>query len=100
MLTPTEIQEGFIKATQPTQGAAERWHSRAEKEMTDEELTAALAHEIGQGGSAGANFLCLEYRSAGLQIGINREIVNSREVKPTLAGAATVAMARRLYGIR
>jgi hypothetical protein len=98
MLSPEQIQDGFIKATQSTHGAAERWRSRAEKEMTDEELGKALSSELGQGGSCGPNMPHLEYR--GLSIWINEEMVNTHQTKPTFAGASTVAMARRVYGIR
>lgn len=92
---------GFGKATCGVAGAVNRWKERAAKGMSDAELAAALAYEIGIfGGSGGPDGLCLTYQAAGLKIWISWEIQNTHEQSPIFQGAGTVAMARIVYGIR
>lgn len=92
---------GFRKATCGTAGAASRWQERAAKGMSDAELAAALVHEIGIfGGSSSPDGLSLTYQAAGLKIWIGWEIQNTHKQPPVFQGAATVAMARLVYGIK
>lgn len=92
---------GFRRATCGMAGAASRWQERAAKGMSDAELAAALAYEIGIfGGSSSPDGLSLSYQAAGLRIWIGWEIQNTHKQLPVFQGAATVAMARRVYGIR
>ena len=68
--------------------------------MTDEKLAEALKYEIGIfGGQGGPAMLGISYQGSGLRIWADRGIGSLRR-KPILAGAATVAMARMVYGIR
>lgn len=100
-LTEADRRAGFIRATSGMAGAAGRWRDRAATGLTDEQLAAALVHEIGEwGGSADPDGLCLTYQKAGLKIWISWEIINTVQTPPTFQGRATVAKAREVYGIR
>jgi hypothetical protein len=102
---PLEIGEaervaGFRKATCGMAGAAARWQERAAKGISDDELTKALAYEIGTFGSSGSpDGLDVTYQAARLKIWISWEIRNTHQSEPTFQGRATVAMARAVYGI-
>lgn len=92
---------GFRRATCGMAGADARWQDRAAKGMTDDTLAEALAYEIGIfGGSGDPDGLCLTYQAAGLKIWIGWAIENTHDQPPIFQGAATVAMARAVYGIR
>lgn len=92
--------EGFRKATCGMAGAAARWQERAAKGMSDDDLTKALAFEIGTfGGSSSPDGISVTYQAAGLKIWISWEIVNTHQTEPVFQGNATVAMARALYSI-
>jgi hypothetical protein len=77
---PLEIGEaermaGFRAATCGMAGAAARWRERAVRGMSDDELTKALAHEIGIfGGSSSPDGISLTCQAAGLKIWISWEI--------------------------
>jgi hypothetical protein len=92
----------FIRVTHGTCGAAERWKDRAVKGMTDEQLANALAYELGieGGGSATHAVPAYHYRAAGLQIWASWDFPSVHQDKPAFKGAATIAMAREVYGIR
>ena len=99
-LKPEEIEYAFRKATSGFAGGRERWAERAARGMTDEELAEALKHEIGIfGGQCGPGMLGISYQGSGLKIWADRGI-GRYTCRPILAGAATVAMARMVYGIR
>jgi hypothetical protein len=99
-LKAEEIDYAFRKATSGFAGGMERWAERAARGMTDEELAQALKHEIGIfGGQCGPGMLGISYQGNGLRIWADRGIGCLRR-KPILAGAATLAMARTVYGIR
>ena len=99
-LRSEEIESAFRRATSGFAGGMERWAERAARGMTDEELAQALKHEIGIfGGQCGPGMLGISYQGSGLRIWADRGI-GSHGRKPILAGAATVAMARTVYGIR
>jgi hypothetical protein len=99
-LSRAEIESAFRRATTGMSGGKERWAERATRGMTDEELAAALNHEIGIfGGQCGPGMLGISYQGSGLKIWVDRRIGSYRG-KPILAGAATVAMARAVYGIK
>ncbi len=92
---------GFIKATGGFARSAERWKERAAKGMTDDELSKALAQELGiLGGSGGSGELWLTFQGAGLKIWIAWEVQNHVKTKPTFEGKSTIAMARLVYGIK
>jgi hypothetical protein len=90
----------FERATQGTSGAVKRWAERATKSMTDNELREALEYEIGTyGGYCGPSDPDVEYQSNGLRIWGGWS--NVRRTNPPLwSGAATVATARKVYGIK
>lgn len=99
-LKADEIEHAFRRATSGFAGGMERWAERAAKGMTDEELSLALKYEIGIfGGQCGPGMLGISYQGNGLRIWADRGI-GSHRCRPILAGAATVAMARAVYGIR
>jgi hypothetical protein len=91
---------GFRKATCGMAGSAARWQERAAKGMSDDELSQALAYEIGTfGGSSSPDGISVSYQAAGLKIWISWEIVNTHQTLPLFQGKATLAMARAVYGI-
>ena len=99
-LTREEIEYAFRRATTGFAGGKERWAERAATGMTDEALAEALKYEIGIfGGQGGPGMLGISYQGNGLRIWADRGIGSLRRT-PILAGAATVAMARMVYGIR
>jgi len=92
---------GFMKATGGFARSAARWKDRATKGMTDDELSEALAQELGIfGGSGGPGELRLTFQGAGLKIWIAWEVQNHVRTKPTFEGKGTIAMARLVYGIK
>lgn len=100
-LTEEDRIKGFLKATGGFARSAERWKDSAAKGMTDEELSRALAQELGIfGGSCGPGELWLTFQGAGLKIWIAWEIQNHVRTKPTFEGKSTIAMARLVYAIR
>lgn len=101
VLTEADRIAGFTRATSGMAGARNRWRDRAGRGLSDEDLAAALAFEIGEwGGSADPDGLCLTYKRSGLKIWISWEIENTYQTPPTFVGAATIAMARAVYGIK
>jgi hypothetical protein len=99
-LTREEMEHAFRRATAGFFGGKHRWIERAAKGLTDEELAEALKCEIGIfGGEGGPGMLGISYQGSGLKIWADRGIGSLRR-KPILAGAATVAMARSVYGIK
>jgi hypothetical protein len=95
-----EIDFGFRRATTGFSGGRERWAERAKNGLTDEQLAEVLKRETGIfGGQCGPNALGIAYQGSGLKIWIDRGIGSMRR-KPVLQGAATVKMARVVYGIR
>ena len=100
-LTCVDRETGFLKATCLTEGARERWKERAASGLTDKQLAAALATEIGTcGGSCGPNALWIWYQAAGLKIWISWEIESHWTTRPVFSGQSTIAMARLVYGIK
>src|SRR5207249_2248573 len=104
-LTEADKRAGFIRCTGSMGGfeeGAKRWAERTAKGMTDEELAEALEYEIGiEGGGTGyGDCPGYHYRGAGLQIWLKWGFPRTYEEKPTFKGAATIAMARTVYGIR
>jgi hypothetical protein len=105
MTHPLSIEDkrrAFIRATKGMSQAAERWAQRAASGLTDEQLAEALKYELGIFGGSIATDNCpaLTYQGNGLKIWVSWEITNHVTTKPTFQGAATVAMAREVYGIR
>jgi hypothetical protein len=99
-LRPEEIEFAFRRATAGFAGGKERWAKRAAKGLSDEELVEALKYELGIfGGQGGPGMLGISYQGSGLRIWADRGIGSLRR-RPILAGAATVAMARTVYGIK
>jgi hypothetical protein len=83
------------------QGASERWAQRAARGLTDEQLAEALRYELGiYGGFCGPGMLSVSHQGAGLKIWASWEIHNTVTDAPAFKGAATVATARQVYGIR
>lgn len=100
-LTVEEKRYAFLKATGGCHAAGrERWAEHARTGMTDEELTASLSRALGIfGGSGGPNCFHIVHQGSGLKIWASREVTNHVTTPPLFAGAATVAMAREVYGI-
>ena len=75
---------------------------RAERGLTDEELKTALEYELGiYGGSGGPGDMSLAFQAAGLKIWADwNTVVPDRYCKPIFQGAATIRMAREVYGIK
>ena len=83
------------------QDAAKRWAERTAKGLTDEQLADALRYEIGiYGGFGGPDMLSVSYQGAGLKIRASWETHNTVTEVPVFQGAATIATAREVYGIR
>lgn len=100
VLTEEDKTRAFLKATGGMARAAERWKERAARGMSDRELEAALAFEMGQGGSSGPDGLSISQNGAGLRIWASWEIQNIHTARPVFAGKSTIAKAREVYGIR
>jgi len=92
----------FRRATSSMEGAGERWAQRAARGLDDEQLTAALRFELGifAGSSARKDGPALTFQSNGLKIWASWEYADHVKDKPLFQGAATIAMARQVYGIR
>jgi len=101
-LTPEDKRLAFIRATRGMSRAVERWADRAAKDMTDEQLAEALQYELGIEGGASATDKVPAYhvKGAGLQIWASWDFPSVHQDKPLFKGAATIAMARQVYGIR
>lgn len=84
------------------QGASERWAQRSARGLTDDQLTAALRFELGifGGSSARDDGPALTFQANGLKIWAAWEWPNHVKDKPLFQGAATMAMARQVYGVR
>lgn len=100
--TAEEKRRAFSRATGGMSGAGERWKERATRGMTDQQLAAALAYELGiEGGASSWNDIpAYHVKGAGLQIWISWDFPRCHQEKPTFRGSDTVAMARQVYGIR
>jgi hypothetical protein len=97
-LTEAEREAIFRIATG---GFAKRYESRIAAGMTDSELHDALAEALGvYGGSGGPDKPSVEFTGAGLRIWGGRRFVAHTRDRPLYSGKATIAMARRVYGIR
>ncbi len=84
-----------------TSGFADRYAETIRTGMSDEELGAALEAVLGiYGGSGGPGKPSVEFTGAGLRIWGGRDFVAHTRDKPLFAGKATIAMARRVYGVR
>ncbi len=101
-LSQEDKLRAFRKATCSMEGAADRWAQRAARGLTDDQLTEALRFELGIFGGSSAYRDCpaLTYQGAGLKIWAAWEFQNHVTTKPTFQGAATIATARQVYGIR
>jgi hypothetical protein len=81
-------------------GAAHRWAERAVSPMTDEELHDALAWEIGDcGGGGSPDGPDYHYRASGLRLWGGWTYPREKD-EPLFKGALTMAMARKVYGIK
>ena len=100
-LTEEDKREAFLRATRGYSGSNDRWELRARTGMTDEELAEALKTEIGiYGGSCGPNEMAICFQASGLKIWASwRGYPNPYDDSPIFAGAATIRMAREVYGI-
>ncbi len=96
-LTSEDKEQAFIKATRHF---PERNAEQIAKGMNDEDLAAALKDYLGIAGGSGARGeIDIAYQGAGLKIWASWDIPNSVQDKPIFAGAETIKMARRIYGI-
>jgi hypothetical protein len=95
-----DLEAAFWLATTHTEGAEARWRKRAKNGMTNAELAEALEEELGEGGGATGMPACPSvcFTGVGLKIWVAWGITTGQG-KPALKGAATVRLARRMYGI-
>ena len=100
-LTEHDKRAAFVQATTGFANAAERWKQRAATGLTDEQLIEALRFEIGIfGGASGPERMTTAHQGAGLKIWASwNGWINTSTEKPIFAGAATIRMAREVYGI-
>lgn len=96
-LTIAERMTAFRTAT----SSLPRWYAeQVTTGMTDEELGDALGRVLGiWGGSCGPGAPDVSFQGSGLRIWASWEIRSHRGDKPLFSGAATIAMAREIYGI-
>jgi len=101
-LTPEQVRRGFIRATTCYANAPERWLQRAATGRTDEQLAEDLAYELGEEGAASSwnDIPSYHVKRAGLQIWLDADFARPHRNPPTFKGAATIAMARTVFGIR
>ncbi len=83
-----------------TKGLVHWYHGKFKSGMTDNELKKALEEALGIfGGSGGRKRLSVSHKGAGLCIWGGWHSINHVKEKPLFSGAATIAMAREVYGI-
>lgn len=101
VLTEQDKHMAFVRATRGFSAAVERWHTRAETGLNDEELAHALAYELGiEGGSSSTDRVpAYHVRGSGLQIWASWSSPNPYSDEPIYRGASTIAKAREVYGI-
>lgn len=96
-----DVVRAFRRATCGFENAEQRWHQRSQTGLTDEQLADALKFELGLlGGECGGSVGWLEYQGDGLKIWASETYISRHRDPPTLQGAATLRMARDVYGIR
>jgi len=84
-----------------TKALPQRYADKISSGMTDEELRDALVQVLGIfGGSCGPERLDVLHQASGLKIWGGWHIVNHVIEKPLYQGAATLTMARMIYGIK
>lgn len=101
MTTPfnhQDIVKAFRRATNGISGSAERWAARLRTGLSDEQLAEALEYEIGQITEEFYGDIGIAAEGHGLKIWVG-EFPNRHKDKPLFQGAATVRMAREVYGI-
>lgn len=107
-LTEKQIILGFRRATRGfTQNCWTEWTEMARIGMTDEVLEIRLKLCIGiMGASSGCDeYPEYSYQASGLKIWLGNDqwgriSERGNDVKPTFQGKQTIAMARRVYGIK
>lgn len=100
MLNADLTRRAFIRATQSMCGAERRWKNDASTGLTDDQLEARLAFELGCYGGSSGHGLDVEFTADGLRIWANDAgFVRRTKDKPILHGKSTIAYARHLYGI-
>ena len=83
-----------------TKGLVHWHHEKFKAGMTYNELKKALEDALGIfGGSGGPKQLSVSHKGAGLCIWGGWHSINHVKDKPLYSGAATIAMAREVYGI-
>lgn len=83
-----------------TANLARRIEKQGATPMDDPALEAALRDELGIfGGCGGPAQMHLTWQGSGLKIWASWHVHNHVRERPVLAGAATIAMARMIYGI-
>jgi hypothetical protein len=99
-VTPEEKAWAFDMAAHSIENAAERWKARAEVAMSDSDLAEHIEYELGLfGGFYGPNGLSVIYKGLGLKVWVGHGYAKS-DGPATYFGAASIAMARKLYGIK
>jgi hypothetical protein len=95
-----DLEAAFRVATTRTEGAEARWKTRAKTGMTNAELAEALKQELGIAGGASGHSDCPSVYCAGSGLKIwDSWTITTGHGKPALKGAATVRLARRMYGV-
>lgn len=97
---PLSRQERIEVFKLATKGLVKRYGDNFASGMSDAELKAALEQVLGIfGGSGGPDRLSVCFKGSGLRIWGSHHAFNHVEEKPLFEGAATIAMAREIYGI-
>jgi len=99
-LTNEHLIRAFRRATCSLDNAPQRWEKRAEKGLNDAQLAKALVYEMGAMGGQCDESGWLEYQGEGLKIWASTGYISRHNEPPTLQGAATMRLAREIYGIR
>jgi len=100
-LTEAEKRWAFRRATNSLSGSERRWTEPVARGQSDEQLAEAIRHELGiLGGSSGPNGLAVEHAGDGLKIWAGRGAAHRHASPPICAGAATIRLARQVYGIQ
>ena len=97
---PLTQEDRLTAFRQATKSLPERYAAQIENGMTDADLTAALEAALGiWGGSCGLGKMDVVHQASELKIWGGWHFVNHVTEPPLFKGAATLAIAREIYGI-
>jgi len=97
-LSDDEKARALRLAAESVEGAKTRWAERIASGQTNEQLARALEYEFGEMGGCSSENIGVTYQRSGLKIWADH-CIGSRSRPPILEGAATLRLAREVYGI-